>query len=167
MKNSVAILFFLLFGFGTALPHDAASNNARIPQEQVPPEVSALSCDLRKRHGIPRQSQASSTPDSSSWYTLHTIEAGDRNCLSAQLGVDGSVPYPVRFESCNQPKDSALWQFVPDSDGAYFVYNKGWRGTKQRLDIHCQEPELCIMWMGPSDDKYNNQRWYLVGLLVL
>lgn len=117
--------------------------------------------NLARQRRLSRQSN--SAPDSTSWYTLTTLEAGESNCLFALLGVDGSVPYPVRFESCNPLKDDALWQFVPDSDGRYFIYNKAWGGTGQRLDINCQTPSMCIMWMGPSDDIYNNQRWFLVS----
>lgn len=106
-------------------------------------------------------------PDPSLWYTLSTVETGDGNCLFSLFGVDGSVPYPVRFEPCDPLKDDALWRFVPDESGRYFIYNKAWKGTQQRLDINCQEPSLCIMWMGPSGDIYNNQRWSLVGGFVI
>lgn len=112
-----------------------------------------------------RQSKLTGDPDRDLWYTLSTTETGDSNCLFSILGVDGSVPYPVRFESCDPLKDDALWRFVPDGQGRYFVYNKAWKGTGQRLDIYCSEPSLCVMWMGPSGDIYNNQRWFLVGRL--
>ena len=109
---------------------------------------------------IKRQTQATK-PDSSSSYTLSTTATGNNQCLFPILGVDGSVPYPVRFSPCDSLQYEKSWQFVPDGAGRYFVYNKAWPGTSNRLDIHCPEPTLCIMWMGPSDPKYNNQRWSL------
>lgn len=111
--------------------------------------------DLTKR-------QAQTTkPDATSYYTLSTIGTGEKQCLYPIPGVDGSVPYPVRFSPCDSLQDDKLWQFTPDGAGLYFVYNKAWPGTSKRLDINCPQPTLCIMWMGPSDEKYNNQRWSL------
>jgi len=139
----------------------ATSSHLRLPQHAMGTLLTLNNHALRHLHQ--RQSQSASALDSNSWYTMTTAEAGDSNCLFALLGVDGSVPYPVKFESCNPLQDDALWQFVPDSEGRYYIYNKGWAGTEQRLDINCQTPSLCIEWMGPSGDIYNNQRWFLVS----
>lgn len=110
------------------------------------------------------QLRRATVPGSKLWYTMTTAEAGDSNCLFAILNVDGSGPYPVRFKSCDQPEDDSLWQFVPDSQGHYFIYNKAWGSSGHRLDINCPDPSMCIMWMGPSGDIYNNQRWFLVSI---
>lgn len=112
---------------------------------------------------VERQVKFKGDPDPNLWYTLSTTETGDGNCLFSILGVDGSVPYPVRFQPCDPPKDDAFWRFVPDGQGRYFIYNKAWKGTDQRLDIYCSDSSICVMWMGPSGDIYNNQRWFLVG----
>jgi hypothetical protein len=153
-RNAVLLSLSLHMAF-------AASSPLKLPQHAT----GALSTwnNHALRHLHRRQSQPTSIPDSNSWYTMTTAEAGDSNCLFAILGVDGSVPYPVKFESCDPLRDDALWQFVPDSKGRYFIYNKAWTGTGQRLDINCQTPSLCIEWMGPSGDTYNNQRWFLVN----
>lgn len=139
----------------------AAFSYLRLPQHPAGTLSTFKNHALRHLHR--RQLQSTSAPDSNSWYTMTTAEAGDSNCLFALLGVDGSVPYPVKFESCNPLQDDALRQFVPDLQGRYFIYNKAWAGTGQRLDINCQTPSLCIEWMGPSGDIYNNQRWFLVS----
>ncbi|OBT53672.1 hypothetical protein VE04_05565, partial [Pseudogymnoascus sp. 24MN13] len=110
-----------------------------------------------------RHVRRAAVPDSKLWYTMTTPEAGDSNCLFAIPNVDGSGPYPVRFKSCDPLEDDSLWQFVPDSQGHYFIYNKGWGSSGHRLDINCPEPSMCIMWMGPSGEIYNNQRWFLGG----
>lgn len=110
-----------------------------------------------------RQLPRATVPDSNSWYKMTTAEAGDSNCLFAIPNVDGSGPYPVRFKSCDPLGDDSLWQFVPDSQGHYFIYNKGWGSSGHRLDINCPDPSMCIMWMGPSGEIYNNQRWFLVS----
>jgi hypothetical protein len=123
---------------------------------------SVVSLDNAIAMSSTRQQLPNNAPNSNSWYTMTTLQAGDSNCLFSLLGVDGSVPYPIRFEPCDPLNDNALWKFVPDSDGRYFIYNKAWGGTEQRLDINRQGPSLFIMWMGLSGDKYNNQRWFLV-----
>ena len=115
------------------------------------------------QHFIHRHLPRATVPDSKSWYTMTTAEAGDINCLFAIPNVDGSGPYPVRFKSCDPLEDDSLWQFVPDSQGHYFIYNKGWGSSAHRLDINCPDPSMCIMWMGPSGEIYNNQRWFLVS----
>lgn len=115
------------------------------------------------RQHFHRHVRRAAVPDSKLWYTMTTPEAGDSNCLFAIPNVDGSGPYPVRFKSCDPLEDDSLWQFVPDSQGHYFIYNKGWGSSGHRLDINCPEPSMCIMWMGPSGEIYNNQRWFLVS----
>ncbi len=140
----VAMLFFLLASTVSALHLHRFSHAHHRPIER-------------------RQSQTTK-PDPASYYTLSTLSTGDTQCLFPLAGVDGSVPFPVRFAPCRESgPDDQLWQFVPDGGGLYFVYNKAiGPGTSKRLDIHCQKPTLCIMWMGPSGEEYNNQRWALV-----
>ncbi|KAK4210652.1 hypothetical protein QBC37DRAFT_29288 [Rhypophila decipiens] len=82
-------------------------------------------------------------------------------CLAALTGRDGSTPFPIRTKSCQVSNDDTiLWQFNPDGQGRYFIYNKAWPGKSNRLDLVLQDKtSLYIPWMGPSDDIYNNQRW--------
>ncbi|KAM7213423.1 hypothetical protein V8F06_011218 [Rhypophila decipiens] len=82
-------------------------------------------------------------------------------CLAALTGRDGSTPFPIRTKSCQVSNDDTiLWQFNPDGQGRYFIYNKAWPGKSNRLDLVLQDKtSLYIPWMGPSDDVYNNQRW--------
>ncbi|KAK0706083.1 hypothetical protein B0T26DRAFT_805955 [Lasiosphaeria miniovina] len=88
---------------------------------------------------LPAVRRRSWVPDKSLWYTMSTAAEGDGNCLYALVGVDGSVPYPVRFEPCNPLRDDALWRFDLHGSGGYNIFNKTWIDVERRLDINCQK----------------------------
>ncbi|KAK3386412.1 hypothetical protein B0H63DRAFT_520516 [Podospora didyma] len=85
---------------------------------------------------------------------MSSASGGNNNCLYGMLGVDGSAPYPVRFEPCNPLREDVLWRFVLHGSSGYNIFNKAWMGTKQRLDTNCHKAggAQCIMWMGASND---------------
>jgi hypothetical protein len=79
-----------------------------------------LSATLGSRHSqyLPSsQVLFSNAPDPNEFYTMTTPQAGDGNCLYALLGVDGSSPYPLRFQPCEPLQDATLWQYTFDTKG--------------------------------------------------
>lgn len=101
-------------------------------------------------------------PESNTDYLIRFGRSG--GCLSALVNRDGATSFPIRTKSCDSTDDpTIIWLFIPDGEGRYFIYNKAWPGKSNRLDLVLQETtSLYIPWMGPSNDTYNNQRWFLV-----
>ena len=106
-----------------------------------------------------RQVLSSNTPDPNAYYTMTTPQAGDGNCLYAMMGVNGADPYPVRFESCTALQDTALWQFVSDTKGGFFISNKGWPGYRMEINDYHET----IMYMNVANDSLLLQHWSIVS----
>jgi hypothetical protein len=106
-----------------------------------------------------RQVLSSNTPDPNTFYTMTTPQAGDGNCLYAMEGANRADPYPVRFESCTPLQDTALWQFISDTKGGYFISNKGWPGYRMEINDYHET----IMYMNIANDTLLLQHWSMVS----